>query len=123
MDDKVSLLNQLRIDRREPVRVERPRWCLWGTGGLGVLRAVGELWMLLAAPSGVPVHEAVAKAVTTEGNNVGASLLDASGYVVARRQATVAGKITDKVIEVLIEEGQHVEKDEVIARLDNTNTA
>lgn len=50
------------------------------------------------------------------------SALDASGYVVARRQATVASKITGRVLEVLIEEGQEVQQDQVIARLDDTNT-
>ena len=123
MDDKVSLLNQLRIDRREPVRVARPRWVWWSAGGVVVLLVIGVAWVLLAAPSGIPVHAAVARAAASEGSNAGASLLDASGYVVARRQATVSGKITDKVVEVLIEEGQHVEKDEIIARLDNTNTS
>ena len=48
-------------------------------------------------------------------------MLDASGYVVARRQATVSSKITGKVVEVSIEEGQRVEKDQVIARLDDSN--
>ncbi len=49
------------------------------------------------------------------------TILDASGYVVARRQATVSSKITGKVVQVAIEEGQRVERDEVIARLDDTN--
>jgi RND family efflux transporter MFP subunit len=49
------------------------------------------------------------------------SILDASGYVVARRKATVSSKITGKMVEVLIEEGQLVERDEIIARLDDTN--
>ena len=49
------------------------------------------------------------------------SLLDASGYVVARRRATVASKITGKVIEVSLEEGQKVEKGQIIARLDDSN--
>ena len=122
MDDKVSLLNQLRIDRREPVRVQRPRGIWWGAGGVAVL-LIGAVGWIVLAPSGIPIHAAVAREAVSEGNNAGASLLDASGYVVARRQATVAGKITDKVVEVLIEEGQHVDKDEVIARLDNTNTS
>jgi len=50
-----------------------------------------------------------------------ASILDASGYVVARRQATVSAKITGKVVEVLIEEGRRVEAGEIIARLDDAN--
>ena len=48
------------------------------------------------------------------------SVLDASGYVVARRQATVSSKVTGKVVEVFIEEGMRVEKDQVVAKLDDT---
>jgi RND family efflux transporter MFP subunit len=48
-------------------------------------------------------------------------LLDASGYVVALRQASVSGKSVYKVTEVLIEQGQHVTEGQVIARLDDTN--
>lgn len=47
-------------------------------------------------------------------------MLDASGYVTARRQATVSAKITGKVTEVLIEEGQRVQEGAVLARLDDT---
>ena len=47
-----------------------------------------------------------------------ASVLDASGYVVARREATVSSKIPGKVLEVLIEEGMQVERGQVVARLD-----
>src|SRR5262249_45489952 len=50
-----------------------------------------------------------------------ASVLDASGYVTARRQATVSAKITGKVAEVLIEEGQRVNEGDVLARLDDTD--
>jgi RND family efflux transporter MFP subunit len=48
-----------------------------------------------------------------------ASILDASGYVTARRQATVSAKVTGKIIEVLIEEGQRVREGDVLARLDD----
>jgi RND family efflux transporter MFP subunit len=48
-------------------------------------------------------------------------MLDASGYVVARRQATVAAKSIGRVNEVLIEEGQKVEAGQVLARLDDSN--
>ena len=48
------------------------------------------------------------------------SVLDASGYVVARRQATVSSKVTGKVVEVFVEEGMRVEKDQVVAKLDDT---
>ena len=45
-------------------------------------------------------------------------MLDATGYVVARRQATVSAKVTGKVVEVFIEEGMRVEEGQVLARLD-----
>jgi RND family efflux transporter MFP subunit len=48
------------------------------------------------------------------------SVLDASGYVTARRQATVSAKITGKITEVLIEEGMRVAEGAVLARLDDT---
>jgi RND family efflux transporter MFP subunit len=47
-----------------------------------------------------------------------ASVLDASGYIVARRIATVSSKVTGKVREVLIEEGQRVAAGQVLATLD-----
>jgi RND family efflux transporter MFP subunit len=43
--------------------------------------------------------------------------------VTARRQATVSSKFTGKVVDVLIEEGMEVEKDQVLARLDDANLA
>ena len=50
-----------------------------------------------------------------------ATVLDATGYVVARRTATVSSKVTGKVEEIFIEEGQQVEKDQIVARLDDAN--
>jgi RND family efflux transporter MFP subunit len=52
----------------------------------------------------------------------GASVLDATGYVTARRQATVSAKITGKVRTVLIEEGQAVKEGEILATLDDSET-
>lgn len=49
-----------------------------------------------------------------------AGVLSGSGYVVARRQATVSAEITGLVAEVLIEEGMKVEEGQVVARLDAT---
>jgi RND family efflux transporter MFP subunit len=49
------------------------------------------------------------------------TLLNASGYVKARREATVSSKVTGKVIEVLVEEGMKVEAGQVLARIDSSN--
>ncbi|HIE49727.1 MAG TPA: efflux RND transporter periplasmic adaptor subunit, partial [Gammaproteobacteria bacterium] len=48
------------------------------------------------------------------------SILDASGYVVARRRATVSSKTTGKVMKVFIEEGMYVEEGQLLAQLDDS---
>jgi RND family efflux transporter MFP subunit len=50
-----------------------------------------------------------------------AAVLNASGYVVARRRATVSSKITGKVVEVDVEEGKNVVQGQVLARLDDSS--
>jgi RND family efflux transporter MFP subunit len=57
--------------------------------------------------------------VTVEAAENGA-VLNASGYVVARRLATVSSKVTGRVSEVLFEEGAEVEAGQVLARLDRS---
>jgi RND family efflux transporter MFP subunit len=119
--DKSTLLNQLRIDRSEPPPSSgHVKW--WAAGIAVAIIAASGVWYLLR-PSGVIVTTAVAQAATTGGSASigGASLLDASGYIVARRRATVSSKVTGKVVEVHLEEGQRVEAGEVIARLDDSN--
>jgi RND family efflux transporter MFP subunit len=119
MEDKSALLNQLRIDREsEPPR--SPKWPLWLAGAAGVLIIAGLAWFW-SRPKGIPVHVAVAQPISADNAAAPASILDASGYVVARRQATVASKITGKMVELDIEEGDHVKEGQVIARLDGTN--
>lgn len=49
--------------------------------------------------------------------------LIASGYVTARRQATVSAEITGRLVEVLVEEGAVVEERQVLARLDATRAS
>src|SRR5215207_1367142 len=47
-------------------------------------------------------------------------VLIASGYVTARRQATVSSKITAKVVDVLVEEGMEIREGQVLAHLDDS---
>jgi RND family efflux transporter MFP subunit len=85
--------------------------------GLLLLIMAGAAWLFgsrLAAPT---VRTVTARAAAS---GSAGSVLDASGYVTARRQATVSAKITGKVTEVLIEEGMRVEEGAVLARLDDT---
>lgn len=120
MNDKNDLLKQLRIDRSDDIPSSSGRY-LWLLGAAVALTVVAALLFFFLRSDAIPVSVAVARQESGSIATAGATLLDASGYVVARRQATVSAKLTAKVTEVLIEEGQHVDKDAVVARLDDTN--
>jgi len=120
VDDKTALLNQLRIDRTEEPQEGGGRGLIWASAALAALLIAGGVYWF-TRPSGIPIKIVTAREIAGATASRGASTLDASGYIVARRQATVSSKITGKVMEVLIEEGQRVNKDQVIARLDDSN--
>jgi RND family efflux transporter MFP subunit len=117
MNDHADLLKELRIDRSAPPPApsRRPLWIALGAVAALLVVALGA-WALLGRGRAVTVHTAEAVAIGNGGGN--ATVLDATGYVVARRMATVSAKITGKVREVLIEEGQHVQAGQVMATLD-----
>lgn len=112
MDRADEMLQQLRIDRsRDTARRRRPRWLV----PVIILAVLVLGWLVLAGMRPVEVGVATARSAAQAGP---ASVLDASGFVYARRQATVSSKITGRVQEVLIEEGMRVEEGQVMARLD-----
>src|SRR5579863_6585230 len=119
MDEQSALLNQLRIDRGSESAPSGKAW-IWLAAAFVVLAAAGIAVWWWMRPGGVPVQVVTARAIAGEGAAAG-SILDASGYVVARRQATVASKITAKMVELDIEEGDHVKAGQIIAKLDDTN--
>ena len=110
-------LDDLRIERKSKPDSSSRVWLLAVTMVLFALFA-GAAWRFLR-PKAIPVRTVVASAVT--GPGVERTVLNASGYVTARREATVSSKITGKVVEVLIEEGMKVKDGQVLARLDDTN--
>jgi len=81
--------------------------------------AAAAIWWM-TRPKPLEVHTAIAHQ-TGSGPGAEHTVLNASGYVTARREATVSSKITGKVTEVLIEEGVKVTEGQVLARLDDTN--
>ncbi len=116
MENSADLLKELRIDRNAaPPPSRRGLWV-----GLSVAMAIVLLalaaWAWLGRDKGVQVRTAPVIAIGQGGDS--ASVLDASGYVVARRMATVSSKVTGKLREVRIEEGQHVKEGQVMATLD-----
>jgi RND family efflux transporter MFP subunit len=122
MDDKSALLDQLRIDRTPtaPHRGVGQQWWLVGLGG-AVLGAAAGVWIFASSHHGVPVHAVAAKAAAPSSGSAAGSLLDASGYVVALREATVSAKSIYKVNEVIVQEGRAVKQGEIMARLDDSN--
>ncbi|MGO9361400.1 MAG: efflux RND transporter periplasmic adaptor subunit [Xanthobacteraceae bacterium] len=134
--DKAQLLNALRIDRS--VQAEPRRSWHWSTvAGASLLSvalaaavggyAIQQRWLPMLSPSLIQekaqtVRVAVARALPgSERVGPNSALLEATGYVVARRQATVGPKIAGKLRDVLVEEGMHVEANQVIAHLDDSN--
>jgi RND family efflux transporter MFP subunit len=51
------------------------------------------------------------------------ALLNASGYVVAQRKAALASKVTGRLVAINVEEGDVVKKGDVVARLENEDSA
>ena len=113
--DKQSLLNELRIDRDAPSPRKPWKWFLTVAIVAGVAFAAFEFGAPLIAAPEVQVETATVVAASDAGVD---SVLDATGYVVARRQATVSSKTTGKVVAVHIEEGMTVVADQLLAVLD-----
>jgi HlyD family secretion protein len=113
MPDKKDLLKELRIDRSAEDR-KAGGW-VWLLVAIPVLLLVIGGWWWWGSAQAAPVRTAaVRESATAEA----AAVLNASGYVTARRRATVSSKITGKVVEVLVEEGMRVREGQVLARLD-----
>jgi RND family efflux transporter MFP subunit len=109
-------LSALKIER-EPLNTGGGRWVKWVVllvflGGAG---AGAWYWVTRERPIEVEVASVTERAAGTQ-----ASVLNASGYVTARRRATVSSKVTGKVIEVNVEEGMSVREGQVLARLDDS---
>lgn len=117
MADPSERISQLKIDRSAHVESER-NWLVPGLV-IVILAAVVLWWLFIGFGSATVLVETdiARKPPSVAAAN---SVLDASGYVVARRQATVSSKVTGKVVEVFVEEGMRVEKDQVVAILDDT---
>ena len=117
MSDKSALLDSLKIERT-PVRRGTSPW-VWAVLAVLLLAVAGGGWYFFWPDNRIAVHVVTASAEGSGGAS--GSGLDASGYVVARRKATLATKILGKLTEVNFEEGQKVKAGEIVARLDDSN--
>jgi RND family efflux transporter MFP subunit len=114
-------LSSLRIDRSIASHSSGPRPVVWYAIGGAVLVLLAVLGFIFLAPKPLEVTTVTAQAESSGGAGGGSAVLNASGYVVARRMATVSSKVTGKIEEILVEEGMQVEKNQVIAKLDPVN--
>jgi RND family efflux transporter MFP subunit len=120
--DKRALLDELKIDRdaTSGPPAHRP----WRTfAAIAIVAGIAFIVWIVAAfkPAPAPVAVAPVVAAPQAAPSIrDGSVLDATGYVVARREATVSAKVTGKVVEVFIEEGMKVEAGQLLARLDDS---
>ena len=116
--DQSQLLKELRIDRSAPTATgaSRGRWIALAVG-VALLVAAGG-WWLLRGTRALVVETAVATAPQA-GGAASMAVLQATGYVTARRQATVSAQITGTLTQVLIEEGERVAAGQVLATLED----
>jgi len=117
--DKKALLNELKIDRSDDeVDSARPiKWFL----AIAMLGGAGFVGWFLEFPDraeALEVRTILAQAPAEIASD--SSVLDATGYVIARRVATVSSKVTGKILEVLVEEGMVVEQGQILAILDDS---
>ena len=88
-------------------------------GGILVIGGgVSAVFLLGSEPEVLAVRTARVRSVSVD---AGTTVLNASGYVTARRQATVSSKTAGQIIEIAIEEGMEVIAGQVLARLDSSN--
>ena len=119
MSDRENLLNNLKIDRSvAPSEEKLPSNRLYLLGA-AVLLVSFFWWLFLSDDELKEVTTFTVKSLQMSDSSA-TSILDASGYVVARRRATVSSKMTGKVMKVFIEEGMQVEEGQILAQLDDS---
>ncbi|MGH8111892.1 MAG: efflux RND transporter periplasmic adaptor subunit [Rhodanobacteraceae bacterium] len=118
-DSDKDLLQELRIarDQRDDDESHGSRWP-WIVGIVVVLLIAAGIAAFALRAKAVTVQTTTAVSMSAAGND--AAVLQATGYVVARRQATIAAQIIGTLTSVSVEEGDHVTKGQVLARLDPT---
>jgi RND family efflux transporter MFP subunit len=119
MSDKENLLNNLKIDRSAPPTDEGSSSSKLYLLGAAIL-IVGFFWWLFLSDDELKEVTTFTVKSLQMSDSSATSILDASGYVVARRRATVSSKMTGKVMKVFIEEGMYVEEGQILAQLDDS---
>ena len=115
MADLKDDLAALRLER-EPDSPGNRRWVGWLLLAVFLVAAGAGGWWWTTRERPIQVETIV---VSARQAGTQAAVLNATGYVTARRRATVSSKITGKVVQVNVEEGMAVRQGQVLARLDD----
>jgi len=107
-------LSALKIDPSSRAGKKTGRW-VFVVAGAALVAVIAVLFTLIGRGRTVTVEYAVAR----NASGGPSSVLNASGYVTARRMATISSKITGKIREVFIEEGMSVGDGQILATLDD----
>ena len=119
MSDRENLLNNLKIDRSTTPSQDQSSLSKLYLLGIAVILVIFFSWLFLSEEELKEVTTFTVKSLEMSDSSA-TSILDASGYVVARRRATVSSKMTGKVMKVFIEEGMYVEEGQLLAQLDDS---
>ena len=119
MSDREDLLNNLKIDRSKETVEDSSSSRKFIMLGLAIFIVGFFSWVFLSDDELKEVTTFTVKSLQMSDSSA-TSILDASGYVVARRRATVSSKMTGKVMKVFIEEGMYVEEGQLLAQLDDS---
>jgi RND family efflux transporter MFP subunit len=116
--DKTHLLHQLRIapSEREETSAGQRKW--WLAGGIAVVVIAAAAAFVLTRNRAIEVSAATA--VAASASAAPTAILQATGYVTAEREATVSSQIAGQVTHVYFQEGEHVHRGQVLARLDDS---
>ena len=112
-------LASLRIDAHARAGEQRSRSWIYVLLVLLLIAGAGG-WFWSQRMQAIPVRTAAVSVRSTGAGQSAGAVLNASGYVVARRRATVSSKVTGKVLDVFVEEGKAIRKGQVLARLDDS---
>ena len=119
MSEREDLLNNLKIDRSQAPITDQSLYRKSILLGVAVVIVLVFSWIFLSEDEFKEVTTFTVKSLQMSDSSA-TSILDASGYVVARRRATVSSKMTGKVMKVFIEEGMYVQEGQLLAQLDDS---
>ena len=122
-DTKHEDLQSLRIDRsqRGDNGGEPPTWARrYILGGIALVVLLGLTALAYRAfSSDTPEVEVVRASAQTSGNDVGGTVLSATGYIVAHHTINVNSKVTGRLAWIGVEKGDKVKEGQVLVRLED----